>query len=88
MGPDFEVVEASDSPYPVVIDRDGRRVTINPASRVLPRSTQSREIALRVATAFELAIETPNDELRSSFYTRLNELLRLEPNHETNSGRD
>jgi hypothetical protein len=77
LGSKFEVKETKDNEYPLTIDPEKKRVLVNQASMLLPKSKAKKEAAQLVAYAFELSLfETPNKR-RKKFYELLAHLLNL-----------
>jgi hypothetical protein len=77
LGGDYVLTRTDEKPFPLTIDTVQDMIFENDQSPLLPNAKSKRELIQRIAYAFEISMEAPEDKRREKFYLLLSEFVKL-----------
>ena len=77
LGDNYVLTSTDEEPFPLTIDTGESVIFENNQSEFLPKSKSKRELIQRIAYAFEISMEAPEDKRREKFYQLLSEFVKL-----------
>lgn len=77
LGGNYVLAPTDEKPFPLTIDTVKDMIFENNQSPLLPNAKSKRELIQRIAYAFEISMEAPEDKRREKFYLLLSEFVKL-----------